>query len=266
MVLHIIFVLTQFISARSQLQSRPKLARTKEMVFVKKICPSERRKAIIAVKAIPSHPTLSIRKSNEDSRNSPFQLRISLSIVESKQPGKAITICTNGSVFEPSAPEGELDTLAKKTCGLISTSDSSRRINLGQFNTHSGRPEKPPSPDLKERASTHLLIIPADGAIEVIHDLPVDRIFKFEDVLTPSDVEGERWRLKLNDGHIGTSWWCWGGLDDDLKGKKLSAWHEGMRPEIMPRPEVDDGWVLGCNPMELVFEDRTEDACFRFVA
>lgn len=236
------------------------------MVFVKRICPSERRKAIIAVKAEPSSPEMSINGTQESESTQPFQLRISLRIAETTRPGEAITICTNKSVFAPSDPTGELDTLARGTVGLFSSSDSSRRINLGQFIIHAARAETPPSPDLKERASTHLLTIPASGDVEIAHDLPLDRMFRYSDRLRADDMVGETWQLKLREGYIGTSWWCWGDPDAGLKDKRLSAWHAGMRSEIMRRPEiVGDEWVLGCNPVELVFEDRTDDSTFRFV-
>lgn len=236
------------------------------MVFVKRICPSKRRKAIIAVKAKPSSPDISMNSTQESESTQPFQLRISLHIAETTRPGEAITICTNKSVFAPSDPTGERDTLARGTIGLFSASDISRCINLGQFIIHTARAETPLSPDLKERASTHLLTIPASGDVEIAHDLPLDRMFRYSDRLRADDVVGGTWQLKLREGYIGTSWWCWGDLDAGLKNKRLSAWHAGMRSEIMRRPEiVGDDWVLGCNRVELVFEDRTEDSTFRFV-
>jgi hypothetical protein len=234
------------------------------MVFLKRRCPSERRKAIIAVNATLSSDTLAVDESKNNDDDPQFELHISLSIAESTRPGESITICTNKSVFAPAQPEDELDTLAQKTASLTSTSDSARRINLGQYIIGAGRPSTPPSADLKERPSTHLLTIPANGEVVITHDLSLARIFKYEERLTPADVVGETWRLKLSEGAIGTSWWCWGDLAGGLKDKRLSAWREGLGHQTTPRPEGDE-WVLGCDTLELVFEDQTRDATFRFV-
>jgi hypothetical protein len=235
------------------------------MVFLKRNCPPGRRKAIIAVDAILSSATLAVGGTETVGQGARFELRISLSIAESTRPGEAITICTDKSVFAPAQPEDELDTLAQKTASLVSTSDSTRRINLGQYIIGAGRRRTPPPADLKERPLTHLLTIPADGEVVVVHDLSPARVFKYEDRLTPADVVGEIWRLQLSEGTIGTPWWCWGDLASDLKDKRLSAWREGLNHQTTPRPEGDE-WVLGCDTLELVFEDRTQDATFRFVA
>ncbi|KAK7711843.1 hypothetical protein SLS64_005114 [Diaporthe eres] len=235
------------------------------MVLVKRICPPERRKAIIAVSATPSTPTLSVSESDT---SPPFQLRISLRIAETTRPGHAITIRTDGTVFCPSVrghEEGEnsLDTAARGTISLVSTTDpSSRRISLGKFLTHEAHREDPP-PDMRDQPWAHLLTIPAEGSVEVTHDLPVSRLFLHEHKLTRDDVVGETWRLGLNDGYVGTTWWCWGDLEGDLAGKHLSPWHEGMR--VSPKPEVGEDWVLGLQPMELVFQDESKDGGFQFV-
>jgi hypothetical protein len=234
------------------------------MVFLKRNCPPERRKAIIAVDATLSSATSAVGRTETDGKGAQFELRISLSIAESTRPGEAITICTDKSVFAPAQPEDELDILAQKTASLASTSDSARRINLGQYIIGASRRSTSPPADIKERPLTHLLTIPADGEVVVIHDLSPARMFKYEDRLRPADVVGETWRLKLSEGAIGTSWWCWGDLADDLKDKRLSAWREGLNHQTTPRPEGDE-WVLGCDTIELVFEDRTQDATFRFV-
>ncbi|KAF4541064.1 hypothetical protein BFW01_g3262 [Lasiodiplodia theobromae] len=237
------------------------------MVLIKKICPPERRKATIAVSASPSSPTLSINNNQQD-----FQLRISLRIAETTRPGQAITISTNGTVFAPLNPAGQVDTLSRGTVSLAAVVEPPvegnlrRYIQLGNFKTHEARRESPPA-DLKERPWVHLLTIPAEGSVEVAHDLPVSRIFRHEEKLTKEDVVGESWRFRLNDGYVGTTWWCWGDLEGDLKEKRLSPWHEGMlsRSYGEPKPDVDDGWVLGCNPVELIFEDQTAGAEFQFV-
>lgn len=235
------------------------------MVFVKLKCPPELRKAIIAVSAKPSSPTISINDTSDNQEGKEqFKFCISLRIAETTRPGQPITICTDGSVFELSHPDGGLDTLAKKTAILSSTSDSSRRINLGMFMVHHARPDPPLSHDLKERPSTQLLTIPAEGEVVITHDLPLARMFKHEDLLKPTDIVDETWRLTMAGGAIGTSWWCWGGLEGELEDRRLSAWREGLNYQSTPKP-MGDEWVVGRDPRELVFEDQTEDASFRFV-
>lgn len=233
------------------------------MVLLKRTCPPESRKAIIAVSATPSSPTLSISGSDNQSSTRPFQLRINLCIAQTTRPGHAITIRTDRTVFCPSSHEQDsLDTAALGTVSLASVADPSRRINLGRFLIHEARREDPP-PDMKDQPWTHLLTIPAEGSVEVMHDLPVSRIFQHEDRLTKDDVVGETWRLGLNDGYVGTTWWCWGDLEGDLADKHLSSSHEDM--SALPKPEVGEDWVLGLEPMELVFQDQSEDATFQFV-
>ncbi|KAF4300637.1 hypothetical protein GTA08_BOTSDO14346 [Botryosphaeria dothidea] len=231
------------------------------MVLVKRICPPERRKAVIAVSVSLSHPTVSVNAPPDPEH--PFQLRISLRIAQTTQPGRPITILTNHTVLHPSDPSGEYDTLSRGGAGLVSTTPNKRYISLGKFLFHTRLDRQPD--DLKKRAFTHLITIPADGAVEIAHDFSVSRIFRHEQRLTKDDVVGESWRVGLGfAGYVGTTWWCWGDLEGDLKRKRLHVWHEGCRRRS-PEPDVDDTWVLGCDPTELIFEDETEDASFRFV-
>jgi len=234
------------------------------MVFVKFRCPPERRQATIAVSAKPSSPTISVNTNEEEEVKDQFQFCISLRIIETARPGQPITIRTDHSVFAPSHPDGGLDTLARKTAILISTSSDSRKIDLGQFISHYASPDPPLSPDLKKRVPLRLLTIPADGEVVIAHDLPLARMFEHEGRLKPADVADETWRLKIAGGAIGTSWWCWGGLDGELRDKRLCVWREGLQHQTTPKP-TDEDWVVGRDPMELVFEDKTEDASFRFV-
>ncbi|KAL8883304.1 MAG: hypothetical protein Q9192_007267, partial [Flavoplaca navasiana] len=198
------------------------------MVLLKLTCPPERRKAVVAATLSTSSPTFSL--SAEDS-SAPLQIIITLRLENSTQPGRAITIRTGGTVFAPPPEGGGLDTLALGTFGpLISNSDPERRINLGQLkphHLHTG--EGPPSPNLKEREGIQFLTIPADGSAQVRHDLPISRIFEYEGTLTKEDLKpGDVYHLGINSGYLGTTWWCWGDMEGDLKDKKLSAWQEGI--------------------------------------
>lgn len=106
------------------------------MVFVKKICPPERRKAAIAVSIRPSSSKLAVHDTTRNYREGIFQVRIALCITETTRPGEAITICTNDSAFAPSNPDGELDVPAQGTISLKSTAETARHIDLGMFKTH----------------------------------------------------------------------------------------------------------------------------------
>lgn len=87
-------------------------------------------------------------------------------------------------------------------------------------------------------------------------------MFKYEGTLTKDDLKaGDVYHFGINSGYLGTTWWCWGDMEGDLKDKKLSAWQEGINLGKAEKPTLEqvekEGWVLGGNPTELAFEDRT---------
>ncbi|KAL8678716.1 MAG: hypothetical protein Q9186_004950 [Xanthomendoza sp. 1 TL-2023] len=184
---------------------------------------------------------------------------------------RAITLCTNGTVFAPSTPDAGIDTLGLGTISpLISTEAPDKTIHLGNFKPHAARTSNQKSPNLKEREHLHLLTIPANGEVQVKHNLPVSRMLKYDNHLGRKDLyPGESYRFRLNPDYVGTTWWCWGDLEGDLVDKKLSAWQEGLNPEKVEKPtpaQVDEeNWVLGGNPAELAFEEKTGEVGFQFV-
>lgn len=238
------------------------------MVLVKLRCPPERRKAVIAVNLSTSSPTCP--RNADDKSDPPFQIVLSLRIEDSTQPDRAITISTKGTIFEPSDPDAGIDTLALNTfSALTSTSNPDRSIHLGNLKPHYARSSKPKPLDLKEREGVHLLTIPANGEVQVRHDLPITRILSRDGRWNADDLKpGESFRFHMNPDYLGCTWWCWGDLDGDLKDKRLSAWEEGLNLSggVKPTPQQveDEGWVLGANRAELAFEDRTGDAEFQF--
>ncbi|KAL8915757.1 MAG: hypothetical protein Q9172_006691 [Xanthocarpia lactea] len=239
------------------------------MVLLKFKCPPERRKAVVAISLSTSPPTCSLGAA--EGSTPPFRIVLTLRLDHSTQPGRPITICTRGTVFAPSYEGGGLDTLALGTVGpLISNSDPQKQISLGYFKPHYAHAAGPPSANLKDRDWLDFLTIPAEGAVQVRHDLPISRMFQYEDRLTKDDLKaGDTYHFSINTGYLGTSWWCWGDLDGDLKEKKLSAWQEGINFEKAEKPTPEqvekEGWVLGENPAELAFEDRTGSAELQFV-
>ncbi|KAI4118162.1 MAG: hypothetical protein LQ338_007451 [Usnochroma carphineum] len=239
------------------------------MVLLKLKCPPERRKAVIAVSLSTSSPTCQLRTTDES--GPPFQIVLTLRVQNSTQADRPITICTQGTVFAPSNGDAGLDTLALGTFSpLISKSVPQKKINLGRLKPHHARMTDPKSPNLRERDWLDFLTIPADGEVQIRHDLPISRMFRYEDSLTSTDLKpGETYRFHINPDYLGTTWWCWGDLEGDLKDKKFSAWQEGINFEKAEKPSPEqveeEGWILGANPAELAFEDKTGDAEFVFV-
>ena len=239
------------------------------MVLLKLRCSPERRKAVIAVTLSTSSPTLSLN-APEDPLN-PFQIIIGLRIAESIQPGQAITICTKGTVFQPTEEGVSLDTLALGTIsGLVSSTNLEKKISFGHFKLHLARRSDSQSPDLRKRDWLHFITIPAEGQVQITHNLPISRIFRYEDRLSKDDLRsGESYRMRINPGYLGTTWWCWGDLEGNLMDKKLSAWQEGITLDRAEKPKPEeierDGWILGENNAELTFDDQSNYAEFQFV-
>lgn len=75
----------------------------------------------------------------------------------------------------------------------------------------------------------------------------------------------------MNQGFVGTMWWCWGDLEGELRDKKFSQWQKGWDGMNfgVERPREEDvktgEWVVGEDGAELWIEGRDEDAIFRFV-
>ncbi|KAI4195633.1 MAG: hypothetical protein LQ350_007077 [Teloschistes chrysophthalmus] len=206
-------------------------------------CAPERHKATIAVSVSTSSPTCSLEKAEES--NDAFQIVLSLHMKSATQKDRAITFCTNGTVFAPSTPDVGIDTLGLGTIGpLISTDTPGKKIHLGKFKPHAARTSGTKSNDLKERENLHFLTIPANGEVQVKHALSVSRMLEYDSN-------------------------CWGDLEGDLAHKKLSAWQEGLNPEKAQKPTPEQvaeaGWVLGGNPAELAFDEKAGEAKFSFV-
>lgn len=110
----------------------------------------------------------------------------------------------------------------------------------------------------------NFITIPALGTIVVAHDLPLSRIFQFESDVTRESVRsGEEYSIALNEGYVGTMWWCWGDLEgEDLKEKRFSEWRKGWdRYNLggVEKPGKDEeGWVVVEDLEELWIEDHTD--------
>lgn len=241
------------------------------MVLLKVKCPPELRKATIAVRLSTSSPTCFV-DPNEEGSDHPFQIVLSLRIKFSTQPGRAITILTRHSVFEQSEPGAGFDILSRNTfTALTSTTDSSRSIHLGNLMPHYVWSSQAKPLDLKERygGEGELLTIPADGTeVQIRHDMPISRILLREPSWSRDDLRsGESFRFRMNPAYLVTSWWCWGDLEGELKGKKLSQWQSGINPSRAERPseeKLESGeWVVGERLAGLAFEDEGGEVEFR---
>ncbi|KAL8733442.1 MAG: hypothetical protein Q9166_002068 [cf. Caloplaca sp. 2 TL-2023] len=148
--------------------------------------------------------------------------------------------------------------------------DPDKKIHLENFKPHAARGQKLKTNNLKEREFLHFLTIPEKGEVRITHDLPVVRMFKYDSHMTSKNLtSGESYRFRLNPDYMGTTWWCWGNLEGSLADEKLSAWQEGLNPEKVEKPTEEqvqkEGRVLGGNPVEVAFEEKTRDVKFRFV-
>ncbi|KAL9003572.1 MAG: hypothetical protein Q9188_003572 [Gyalolechia gomerana] len=200
-----------------------------------------------------------------------FPIILTLCLEHSTQPDQAITVCTRGTAFATSDGDAGLDTLALGAFSpLTAKSDSQKRIKLGTPEAslcEQGRFEILRSERARlARFSDH----PSRREVEVRHVMPMGQMFRYEDRLSREDLKlGETYRFHIYPDYMGTTWWCWGDLEGNLKDKKLSARQEGIHFENAEKPSPErveeEGWTLGANPAELAFEDTTGDAEFEFV-
>ena len=91
------------------------------------------------------------------------------------------------------------------------------------------------------------------------HTLTSERLFAYADGRTADDlVVGEKYTAGLDEGYVGATWWCWGALEEELRGKRLHAhsrgrkglWHVGDDDMLKMRKE---GWVFGEHKAQLQF-------------
>ncbi|KAI1073905.1 hypothetical protein F5B20DRAFT_596817 [Whalleya microplaca] len=227
------------------------------MVFLKyKVDPADKQ-GKIAVK-LTTTPALPLSDTNAN-----LDLTLSLRIASSTQADRSLTICVDRTVFEVYDPlEGGMDMLSRGAFGRIYNTESSERsISLGHFKVNSVARSN--SPDLRDRGC-RFITLPGDGSwVEVTHTIGWERIFKYEEKMVKTDLNpGEKFKMAINNDFLGTSWWCWGDMEGELKGKKLHAWHPEPFADPKPSDEFvrEENWVLGEEPMLLDFEDATEDA------
>lgn len=235
------------------------------MVLIKYICAPEAVQATLTVRLTTAQPTISL--SALTTKKSPVLVfHIHIRCASSTHPSRPITIFTPHTIFDDShTPEdGHMDNLALGMLGggLTRTSEPKKRISFGYFMIHRVRQENDTAPDLRDRPSARFLTIPAQETGEEVvvkHTVTSERLFAYADGMTAEDlVVGERYRAGLSEGYVGATWWCWGGLEEELRGKKLHAYARGRRGlRGGDAPDVDEmerqGWVFGENRAQLQF-------------
>lgn len=96
-----------------------------------------------------------------------------------------------------------------------------------------------------------------EGELAVTHEISLERLFSYSD-LGKEDVKvGEKFRVRMNAKRMRSveGWWCWGGLEGELGGKKFARWERpdgrGEIGNLMPGEEMPDvegmereGWVF----------------------
>ena len=103
----------------------------------------------------------------------------------------------------------------------------------------------------------------------IAHNMPLSRIFKYETNLTHEAIlPGEQYRIRMYPGHVGTTWWCWGDLGEDLKEKKFSQWIKDEYISGIEEPTPDalssGEWIVSEPLNELWIEDEGDGATFKF--
>ena len=223
-----------------------------------------------------SSPTISL---SQLSPSIPFQLITTARIVSSGKESSPTTRCTNKSVLD-NGGRGQHDGLFRGAFAIESISDPNRMIQLHFAGTPNyGGP--PDAPNLREWPSLRFEAIPVkgQGTLIVKHDLPLERMFRYEPTLKPADIKPEeKFRVSMSSLHLEwVSWWGFGDLEGDWKGKRFAKWQlpdeEGRMTDVMPGEEELDidrmqveGWVFSERHDHLRVSGNSDDTVFEFLA
>ena len=191
---------------------------------------------------------------SDDKPPSPFYVEIRVSIKSSIRPSPPVTLATRLTPLERG--------LSPKSSSTNEYDESSSPvwINSGLTAFHSKEtPGKTVAPFLLGfitcrrsgysrdlRQSWDFLTIPpmSKGEIVVRHAVPREKIQFFNPESPPSSDrpdKGENFAIQPNPRALGTFWWRWGDLEQDLTKKKFRAdhWYDGDEDE----EEMDEVWV-----------------------
>jgi hypothetical protein len=161
--------------------------------------------------------------------------------------------------------EGHMDNLALGMLGpglVCKDAEEPKNISLGFFKIHRAREDGDDASNLYQRPEASFITVPSQDSGEEVtinHALTSTRLFAYSKKVSAENVTvGEKYSISLRDDYVGTTWWCWGGLDEDLKGKKLHAFSEGIcMTGIYNKPSEEEiekeGWVCGEDVAQLKF-------------
>lgn len=233
-----------------------------------------RAEAHLHITLTTSSPTISL---SQRSSSTPFQLVTTARIVSSSKESSPITMCTNKSVLD-NGNHAQHDGLFIGAFAMESLSDPKRRIQL-RFLGYPNYCRPPDTPNLREWPSRRFETVPAkgQGVLIVKHDLPLERMFKYESTLTPADIKpGEKFHVSMSTLRLGwVSWWAFGDLEGDLKEKKFAKWQlpdeKGEMTDVSgdENPDIDrmeaEGWVFSERLDNLTVSGNSDDAVVEFV-
>lgn len=232
------------------------------MVFVKWKYNAATTLATLEV-TLTTSPTLSLGDPNA---TLDVTLTACIAAAAPDHQGEPVTFAVHRSAFEVFGDdEGGVDMFARGAFGTICGVDgdgraTGRKISLGFFRVNEIM--KSDAVDLRERGLT-FLTVPGDGTeARVTHRLGWQRIFRHEEKLSKADLRpGERFKMGVNDGYLGTSWWCFGDLEGDLAGKRFHQWTTDTFGEEKPDDEFvrEGNWVLGRDPKFLHWTVHKDD-------
>lgn len=234
-----------------------------------------RDKAHLEITLTTSSSTISLSQLDLPT---PFQLLTTARVISSSKESFPITRCTSKSVLD-NGEHNQHDGLFRGAFSMESISDPNRRIQL-RFNGSPNYLRPPDTPNLLEWPSMRFKTIPArdQGVLTIKHDLPLERMFRYERTLKPADIKpGEKFRVRMSSLRLNwVIWWAFGDLQGDLKGKRFAKWQlpdeEGQMDDIMPgdeEPDIDrmqaEGWVFSERHDNLTANGNDEGAVFEFV-
>lgn len=242
------------------------------MVLIKLRCTPGSEQATIGVRVTTAAPSLSLSQLKSKSTEPILNIRVHLRCLSSMEPSRAITILTSGTIFDNAKPtEGYMDNLALGMLGaglVCKSGEETKNISLGFFKVHRARQDGDDASDLRQRPRAAFVTVPSlDSGEEVSidHALTSDRLFVYSDNLTAENLTvGEKYSINLRDDYVGTTWWCWGALDGNLRGKKLHAFSEGICMTGMNERPTDaeieaENWVCGEDISQLVFVTKEDE-------
>ncbi|KAL9098023.1 MAG: hypothetical protein Q9163_006231 [Psora crenata] len=207
--------------------------------------------AHIILTVTTSTPTISLSASPDSS--------VLLLTVHAQRTGpEPITLCTAGGPLDNGQHVSHDGCFKGAFLPLTSIDDPTRQIRL-HFTRPPNYGSRSEAINLLERDYLKFETIPgaADGELRVTHEITLERLFELSRLPLQKLKAGEIFKVELNSEKLKgiPSWWVWGALDDELKGKKFAKWERpdegGGISNLMPgerMPDVEgmkrEGWVF----------------------